>query len=490
MVRMSALSQALAFKRLAQDSATLRMLRADHVAVMAALLGEHLGAPGTRLDTDEVHERIDADLVDLRDHFDLADRRAKAFCDDWRNAGLLVRRPATEARGETYELSAAGFDALRILEQLETPPAAVTESRLVALASSLHQLAIETDPDTGRRLRALEAERRRIDREIERVRAGDATARVLDPARAEERVTDILHQAQGMPADFARVRARFAQLNQDLRTGILEAEDDDVLDDIFRGVDLIESSDEGRTFTDFSSFVRDPEQSAAFEEDVSAVLDRDFAHQLTPRARRALRGLMRDMKDGSREVHASLTDFARGLRRYVYSHAFLTDRALRTQLQEALAQAVPARTHVKPYADVGVELELSTLRMTSVGSLILHDPTEYDTGQALTEATTATVDVATLAAIARESEIDFDELVTNINAVVDEAAGHPVSVSEVLAAHPATQGVASVIGLVSLAVTHGEVDEDRTDEVAWEGLDGVPRRAVIDRYVFKRSVDA
>ena len=125
--------------------------------------------------------------------------------------------------------------------------------------------------------------------------------------------------------------------------------------------------------------------------------------------------------------------------------------------------------------------------MSSVGSLILHDPTEYDTGQALTEATTATVDVATLAAIARESEIDFDELVTNINAVVDEAAGHPVSVSEVLAAHPATQGVASVIGLVSLAVTHGEVDEDRTDEVAWEGLDGVPRRAVIDRYEIGRA---
>lgn len=491
MVAMSALSQALAFKRLAQDSATLRMLRADHVAVIAAVLGEHLGAPGTRLDTDEVHERIDADLVDLRDHFDLSDRRAKAFCDDWRNAGLLIRRPATDARGETYELSAAGFDALRILEQLETPPAAVTESRLVALASSLHQLAIDTDPDTGRRLRALEAERRRIEREIERVRAGDATARVLDPARAEERVTDILHQAQGMPADFARVRARFAQLNQDLRTGILEADDgdDDVLDDIFRGVDLIESSDEGRTFTAFSSFVRDPEQSAAFEEDVSAVLDRDFAHQLTPRARRALRGLMRDMKDGSREVHGSLTDFARGLRRYVYSHAFLTDRALRTRLQEALAHAVPARTHVKPYADVGVDMELSTLRMTSVGSLILHDPTEYDTGEALDEATTTTVDVATLAAIARESEIDFDELVANINAEVDRADG-PVSVAEVLGAHPATQGVASVIGLVSLAVTHGEVDAGRTEDLAWEGLDGVSRRTVIDRYVFVRSVDA
>lgn len=492
MVRMSALSQALAFKRLVADSATLRMLRADHVAVMAAVLGEHLGAPGTRLDTDEVHERIDEDLVDLRDHFDLSDRRAKAYCDDWRNAGLLIRRPATDARGETYELSAAGFDALRILEQLETPQAAVTESRLVTLATALRQLAIETDPDSGRRLRALEGERRRIDREIERVRKGDATTRVLDPKRANERVTDILHQAQGMPADFARVRARFAELNQDLRTSILEADEtgDSVLDEIFRGVDLIESSDEGRTFTAFSSFVRDPEQSAAFEEDVSAILDRDFAGQLTPRARRALRGLMRDMKDGSREVHGSLTDFARGLRRYVYSHEFLTDRALRTLLQDALAQAVPARTHVKPYADVGVELELSSLRMSSVGSLILHDPTDFDAGEALGEADTVTVDFAALAAIARESEIDFDELVTNVNTALEAADGSPVSVAEVLTHHPATQGVASVIGLVSLAVTYGTVEAGRSEEVAWEGLDGVPRHATVDRYVFERSVDA
>ena len=113
---MSALSSALAYRRLLESNATLRMLRADNLAVMAGTLDAHLGRPGTRMSTEDLHESIDADLEELRDHFDLSLRTAKAYCDDWRRAEILVRRPATSARGETYELSAAGFDAIRMLE--------------------------------------------------------------------------------------------------------------------------------------------------------------------------------------------------------------------------------------------------------------------------------------------------------------------------------------------------------------------------------------
>jgi hypothetical protein len=491
MVRMSALASALSFRRLVDSSATLRMLRADHVAVMAAILGEHLGAPGARIDTVDLHELVDDDLFELRDHFDLSGRSAKAYCDDWRGAGILIRRPATDSRGETYELSAAGFDALRILEQLEEPQTTVTESRLVALATSLHQLAIDTDPDTGRRLRALESQRRRIDAEIARIRKGDAKARVLGGKRAKERVIDVLNQAQGMPADFARVRARFEELNHELRTRILEADElhGSVLDEVFHGMDLIEDSEEGRTFAAFSSFVRDPEQSAAFEEDISAILSRDFAQDLPLRSRQALRSLMRDMKDGSRVVQGVLTEFARGLRRYVHSHEYMSDRAMRSLLQEALAQAVPARLEVRPFTPVGEEMELSSMRMSSVGALILHDPADFDTGQTLDEAEAVTVDFAALSAIARESEIDFDELTDNVNAVLGDGGGSPASVAEVLEHHPATQGVASVIGLISLAATQGEIDMDAAEELSWHGTDGVLRRAVVQRHVFTKEVD-
>ena len=121
MGRMSALAAALAHRRLVRESATLRLLRADHVAVAAALLSTHLGTPGTRMPADDLHELLEADLEELRDHFDLGAKSAKAYCDDWRAAGLLVRRPAPESRGETYELSPEAIDGLRILAELDEP---------------------------------------------------------------------------------------------------------------------------------------------------------------------------------------------------------------------------------------------------------------------------------------------------------------------------------------------------------------------------------
>ncbi|WP_113905371.1 MULTISPECIES: DUF3375 domain-containing protein [Brevibacterium] len=486
---MSALSSALAYRRLLDDNATLRMLRADHLAVMAATLDAHLGQPGTRILAEDLHEAIDADLEVLRDHFDLSTRTAKAYCDDWRRAEIIIRRPATSARGETYELSAAGFDAIRILEQLRTPPQTATESRLVSLAQAVRQLAIDTDPDTSRRLQSLEAQRRRIDAEIARVRRGDPRA-TLDRRRATERVNDILAQAQGLPADFARVRARFEELNQELRTSILNVDETQshVLDEVFRGVDLIESSDEGRTFAAFSALIRDPESSAAFDEDIAAILDRDFAVVLDLETRRALRSLMRQMKDGSREVQDILTEFARGLRRYVHSHEFQRDRLMRTLLQDALAAAAPVAEVRRPYEDLGLSLELSTVPMSSAGEVSLHDPEEFDAGAALTEAAEASFDLEELKAVARESEIDFSELIDNVNDALTTAS--EVSVAEVLDRHPATRGLASVVGLLSLAATHGRLDPETVDDLTWTGVDGRSRSASVRRHFFTEDISA
>ncbi|MDO5696840.1 MAG: DUF3375 domain-containing protein [Dermatophilus congolensis] len=484
---MSALAAALTYRRLVRESSTLRLLRADHLAVAGALLATHLGAPGRRIPADDLHELLDADLDELRDHFDLGAKSAKAYCDDWRAAGFLVRRPAAESRGETYELSPEAIDGLRVLTQLAQPVSTVTESRLAGLMSAIHQLAIDTDSDVARRVEALQAERDRIDTEIDRLVRGDVDP--LDARQAVERVTDVLLQARDLPGDFARVRARFEQLNHDLRAQIVDSETTQsaVLDDVFRGVDLIESSDEGRTFTAFSALIRDAERSATFDADVSDILDRDFARGLDPESRRILRSLMRQLKTGSREVHGVLTEFARGLRRYVHSQEFARDRAMRGALQDALAAAIPASRGARPHHDVGLELELSAMRLTSVGEVVPHDPAEYDTGVTLLDAVAGTIDLEALAALARATEIDFAELVGAVNDVLTRSAS--ATVADVLAEHPATQGVASVVGLLSLATRYGRVLEGE-DLVGWRGTDGIDRSAHVRTHEFTEPVDA
>jgi hypothetical protein len=478
---MSALSQAHALTALADTDATWRLLRASNAPVIAALLSEHLGGEDRRLPTEELYERIDHDLEALRAHdFDLP-QNGQGYCAEWRKAGFLTRRPAEEARGETLELAPGALSAIRILDQLASPRQTVTESRLASIGAQLGQLAVDTDPDATRRLEQLQAQRDRIDAQIERIRAGDIAT--VDPARAMERIRDILAQAEEIPSDFARVRAEFESLNRNLRARIVESDDTQrkVLDEVFRGVDLIAESDEGRSFAGFSALILDPSVGAAFDDDIARVLDRDFAVALTPAHRRFLRRFVSTLKEHSSEIHEVITTFARGLRRYVQSQDYQRDRVLRGLLGGALAAGVDASTRIKPYQPTALHLELSAVALGSVGSLKLHDPADLDASAPIIEHVAGIVDLEALRALARETEIDFAELTRNVNDVLADLP--QCTVRDVLERHPATQGVASVVGLLALAATQGMTVED-VETVRWRGADDAARAADIPVYRF------
>ncbi|XBH20440.1 DUF3375 domain-containing protein [Jonesiaceae bacterium BS-20] len=484
---MSIIASALKYERIAESNATLRLLRATNLAVVAAILETHLGTPGAKLVAEDLFELIEADLFDLREHFELP-KTAKAYCDDWRVAGFLIRRPATTARGETYELSADALSAIRTLGQLSAPQSTITESRLVNLAAAIRQIAIDTDPDVTRRKAALLAERDAIDEEIARIKTGHLS--ILENRRALERVADVLSQAQDLPADFARVRAKFEDLNTNLRHSIVTSDQSQstVLDEVFRGVNLIEDSDEGRTFTAFLALLRDPERSAALDGDIAEVLAREFATELSADARHNLRSLLPALKSGSRDVNSALTEFARGLRRYVYSQEYQRDRTLRALIQQSLAAALPASQVVRPTTEVNVALELSAMKLFSAGTISPHDPSDFDTGGLLEQQRELVTEFADLAAIVRESEIDFSELTANVNTLLQQI--QRPTIGQVLREFPATQGIASVVGLMSLARQQGAVKPGATEQLQWLGLDGVTRTALVEHHIFTKEVVA
>lgn len=481
---MTALAQAHALSRLLDEHVAWRMLRADSAPVMVAILAAHLGGDERRIESEDLYERIEADLDDLRGHgFDLPST-AKAYCADWRTSGYLVRRPAETSREETYELSPAALTATRFLAQLAQPRQAATESRLSSIAGQLHRLAVDSDPDARTRIARLEEQRAQIDAQIEAINRGEAPP--LDQNRAIERVRDILAMAEDIPSDFARVRAEFEELNRDLRTRVLESDAAQraVLDDIFRGVNMIDESDAGRSFTGFAALVLDPERGQELEDDIRRILDRDFAGELTPAERRFLRRLLRTLKERSSEIHDVITTFARGLRRYVQSQEYEHDRVLRKELRAALAAGQSASTRIKPYRPTQVSLSLSAVPMRSAGMLRLHDPAAYDASETVVIHEAGAVSIEELRALARETEIDFDELITNVNATLADAEA--VSIGEVLERFPATQGVASVVGLLALGAAQGV--SDAAERVFWVGADAVPRAAWIPSYRFTGRV--
>lgn len=478
---MSATTKALQLRQLFDDDAALRLFRADHAPVVAALLVEHLGADERRLGAEELYERLDADLEQLRAlGFDLKGS-ATGYVAQWRSSGFLIRRSSEDSRGETLELSSHALLALRFLDDLATPKQSATESRLDSLARQLRQLAIDTDPQSHRRLARVEQERERLDREIAAIRAGQDAPLVGE--RAAERVRDLIAQAAAVPDDFARVRAEFEALNAVLREKIVESDSSQkaVLDDIFRGVDLIAESDAGRTFRAFTALVVDPSVGGVFEDDVDQVLERDFARELPSGQRRMLRQFIASLKEQTAELQDVATVFARGLRRYVQSQDYQRDRVLRGLIQGALQRALPAADVVKPYQRIGVELALTGVAMSSLGALRLHDPAEFDATAEVSLNHTGVADLVALRELARLTEIDYDELVGNVNAAL--GTRNEASVGEVLSQFPATQGLASVVGLLSLAAQNGVVD-DAVEDLAWTGADGVARSASVIRHRF------
>lgn len=463
-----------------RDDPGVQLLRADLMPVVVAILHSHLGGTPRQLSAVEFLDLLSDDLDELRDAgFDLP-RPARDYLNDWVRTGFLIRR-AGAGREETVELSPAASLAVRFAASLEAPHSSVTSSRLAMLTDALAKLARDTDPEAESRLEALRAERDRIDAEMAEVAAG--RYQPLADGLAVERLADILSQADAIPADFAQVSSQFESLNHDLREQIVQHSGSrgDVLDHIFGGVDLIEESDAGRTFAAFYSLVLDADQAARFDASVADLLERPFSTALTAEEVAFLRRLLTTLQNESTQVRAVMTGFSRSLRRFVETHAYREHRRLADALAAAERAVLEASGVMKLYAQTGYQLDASSVPLASIGSWSLHNPADVRTAEPVATVDAAPLDLAALREQVRASEIDFAELRA---AVIDTLGRLSVaSIGDVLADHPASQGLASVVGLLVLADSAG-TRTAASETLSWASGSGQTRTVSAPRYVF------
>lgn len=477
----SSIADAHRLTRLREAHPAWSLLRAENSAAILALLGRHFDRATRRLPAPELFARLDADLLELREEgFDLP-RTGQAYCADWVRAGYLLRRPADGSREETLEPTEGMLAALAFTAGLDGQSRAVTESRLTTLSTQLQALARDSDPASETRLATLLAERAELDRQIAAVESGDFP--VLDGERALERAREILALAAEVPGDFARVRAELEDLNRRLRARILDDEGDrgHTLGDVFRGVDLIGGSDAGRSFNAFYDMILDPERGSQIDASIDIVLRRPFAAEFTREQRQRMRNLLADMESAGAEVHATMTALSRSLRHFVQSRHFEDQRRLQRLLRRTQQMAIDVAARRKPYDHLGLELTRIGMEIKSVAGMRLHNPSDNLVTEQVASHASGTVDLATLRALVRESEIDLAELTANVAATL--RARGTATVADVLAEHPATQGLASVVGLLVLAEERG-TRVDGVEPVTWTSGSGAARAATIPRMRF------
>ena len=492
---MAVVPQTLAYGALQRDAAAWRLLRAQNAPVAIAILDEHLGGEARRRNVAELVELVASDLEALRERIPELDlhRSARDYCEQWRRDGYLVRRPAADARTETYELSGGAMAAIRFAKSIAKPSRTATKSRLSTIIDRVGSLSLATDRDAARRRAALLAEREQIDRQIKRLDAGELD--VLEPDQALEQARDIIMLAREIPQDFANVNDDFEHISRSLYMSLINADDGyrDTLEDIFAGVDQIAQSAPGKSFRGFYDLLRDAEAAERFQDDVDAILAGDFAEKLDTEERRFLRRLLHLLTEQGMNVNETMTGLARGLRRFVQSQSFQQDRMLKRSIDRALANASALASTSRPTRPIGIDLELTSTPIAPLSRLRLKDPTESSARpieQLENAAPAPALTLADLREAVRAVEIDFDELISCVNDCLRaQDAGKSVSIGHVLARHPATQGVASVIGLISLALDQGHIREDSATElVTWTSTQGISKQALIPLFVFEEEV--
>ena len=446
-----------------------RLLAGDKAPAVLALLQALLLDSETVLPASVALERLVHEVDVLRAAGIELPQTPQQYLADWLAQGWLTRRLPAGAAEEIVELSADAVAALRFVDAQVRPRSSATEGRLAAVTSQLVRLAEATDPDPASRVRALLAERARLDDEIARVEAG--AVQTLAEDRALERVREIIALADELGGDFRRVRADFERLNRQLRASLVDADGGrgDVLEALFAGIDLIRDSDAGRTFDAFWRLLTEPEQSALLKEALDAVTRRPFARVLDVRERRFLLGLTASLAREGAEVHDVLRHLGRSLKAFVRSREFLEQRRLASLIRQATRAALDLKDRLPPNRPFGHELALTSSRIRSVSQIVLHDPAERIPDAAMADAPGSDIGLDEVAGLLRASEIDLRTLKANIRAALLEAS--QVSIAELLDRYAAPQGLGSVVGYLALGIDHGEVLDDAV-QVAWPGAEG------------------
>ncbi len=495
---MSTLSTFYALQKVQQEQVVWKLLRSKNALAIIALLDTHLGGKDRRLPVQELINLIDTDLDELRFKTKLdMPRTAHYYCEQWRGDGFLIRRPVAQTRQETYELSSGAIAAISFAKKLIQPHRAATQSRLNTIIMQINNLALAADKDEANRRALLLEERARVDEQLKKLEAG--TYEVLDDMQALEQIHDILGLAREIPNDFVSVRDDFEHINKSLHAKIINDEDGnrDVLEDIFAGVDQISQSASGRSFRGFYSLLRDTDLSETLQDNIDSILDSQWAEALNPGERKFMRELLSNFLDQSQEVNASMTSFARGLRRFVQSQDYQHDRVLKQQLDQALSKAHTVIEACPPNKKLEFSLDLTSVKIAPVSRMVLKNPME-SRAEEVTSLETAEAQVLSLSELhelARETEIDFHELVDNVNNCLrltteptkTKDSLKTVSIADVLEQYPATQGVASIVGLLFLSLDQGRVS-DGSQCVRWQTKLGQWRSAVIGKYEFFREV--
>ena len=303
------------YRRLHQNSATWRLLRAANAPLIVAFLAD-LFAEESEIPFSRARIALEAELSQCRELgiWD-TETSAGAYLNQWIKAGWLREMDDILTKTDASEV------ALRFCLNLEDRNTGTTASHLHIVQEAVRDFAVALSPNIEERTKILTDKKAEIQQEIDDLDAGILVE--LSEPQQKERMREIYQLASVLTGDFRRVEDEIRQLDQELRIQIIEGGTSrgDILLSVMEKEALLATTDAGGAFEGFFQLLCDQDRSIELREQLRSILNRPVAQHLKPYQHQFLNQLMRELSRESDRVFQIRRRTEEGLRAYIESGA-------------------------------------------------------------------------------------------------------------------------------------------------------------------------
>jgi hypothetical protein len=346
-----------------------------------------------------------------------------------------------------------------------------------------HEIAEQSHGDPDRRTQDIERRKAELDDELTQVMQGHV--KVLEPMQIKERYLQAMNLSREILADFRAVEQNFRDLRREMQEKISNWNKGKgaLIGGFFHDQDGIEQSDQGRSFQAFFDFLMSKAAQDDFEQTIQEVGALDAVKELAG-SHNAYR-IIRDWVDGSKHVQDTLASVSEQLRRYVDETFLEEERRINSLMKDILSSAIALRT--APPAGVFSQLDAlgPKLALPFDRPLFTPAPTMEMDGRDLTY---GNADEGDDSALYTHVSINKTVLLNQIESLLQE--NDEVSLVQVIEAYPIKQGLAELIGYLSLVQDnpHSAILPSVSEPILWQDLDGSIHKADFHRIVYRRNI--
>lgn len=461
-------------RQLQQSHPAWRLLHAANAPLIVSFLGDYFVE-------DNRGATAEADLITALDDYlyavhkldpQLFTNEPKAYLDDWASTdkGWLRKFYPLGSDEVHYDVTPAVEKAHRWVQSLQTKAFVGTESRLHTLVELLRQIVTGAEADPQTRLTELKKQRDLLDEQIRQAEEGKVE--VLADARLRDRYQLFVSTSRDLMGDFRQVEENFRALDRDARAKIAgwDGGKGDLLADLVSSRSDISQSDEGLSFQAFHDFL------------LSESRQNDLVHLLSSleeieaiTVERGIQTIHHDWAEAAERTQQTVRSLSEQLRSFLEDQVWLENRRvlglIRTIEKSALAlRDDPAKNH----HDLGMTVNEAGLRIALPMSRPLHSVKQAASVESLIAP--AQIEEVDLDSLLLQRFVDTERLVRNIRNLVRPR--EQVLLSDVLVICPLEEGIAELLGYLSLSEADIKVDFDHNKSMVVDFTDGSRVRQV------------